>query len=96
MRAVSRQLSAFSKRQQNPAVSGAMDGEANETKRMCRFPANTISSDNLKQKPDSKKMPDLDFPIGQNLKRSDDSIQSTPHSSTDNPARSAEPPCSRP
>ncbi|MBW1707534.1 MAG: hypothetical protein JRJ86_20620 [Deltaproteobacteria bacterium] len=25
---------------QNPAVSGAMDGEANETKRICRFPAN--------------------------------------------------------
>jgi hypothetical protein len=33
---------------QNPAVSGAMDGEANETKRICRLPANGISHNNLK------------------------------------------------
>jgi hypothetical protein len=31
-------------------VSGAMDGEANETKRICRHPAIRISHYNLKSK----------------------------------------------
>jgi len=33
---------------QNPAVSGAMDGEANKTKRRCRLSANGNSHYNLK------------------------------------------------
>jgi hypothetical protein len=32
---------------QNPAVSGAMDGEANEAKRICRPPACGHGNDNL-------------------------------------------------
>ncbi len=35
---------------QNPAVSGAIDGEANVTKRICRLPTHWVSYDILKLK----------------------------------------------